>query len=96
MIDPLREAIRKEKVCKFYTNECVSVFTPVSIEPSPIYGHNHIVGINSDSQPQVIKLSQTQKISVLENKMKITEEMCELIGEQLEKIYEEEYNECSD
>ena len=74
----------------------VVVFVPVSIEPSPIYDHNYIVGLNSNNQPQSIRLSQTQKTSVLEDNIKITKETCELIGEHLEKIYEEEYNECSD
>ena len=96
MVNLIRDAIRREKVCKYYTNESVSVFVPVSIEPSPIYDHNYIVGINSNNQPQAIRLSQTQKTSVLEDNIKITKEMCELIGEHLDKIYEEEYNECSD
>ena len=96
LVDLIREAIPKGKVCKFYSNESVYVFTPVSIELSPIYDHNYIVGINSDNQPQAIRLSQTQKISVLDDKIRITTEKCELIEDHLDKIYEEEYNECLD
>jgi hypothetical protein len=92
----LREGIRKEKLCKFYTNEGVCIFAPVSIELSPIYDHNYVVGIDGDHQPQVIRLSETHKISILEDKIKITEEMCELISDHLDKIYEEEFDECSD
>ena len=63
---------------------------------SPVYDHNYIVGIDSDNQPRAIRLSKTHKISVLENKIEITEELCELINDHLYKIYDEEYNECLD
>lgn len=96
MIQPLREAIKKGKVCRFYTSDTGCVFAPISIEFSPVYDHNYIVGISSDNQPQAIRLSKTHKISVLENKIKITEELCELVNEHLNKIYDEEYAECSD
>lgn len=96
MIAPIREATRKGQLCKFYTGESVCAFVPVSIELSPIYDHNYIVGIDNDNHPRAIRLSETHKITVLENKMKITQEMCELIGDHLDEIYEEEYNECSD
>ena len=95
MINLLRDAIHEEKVCKFYANEGIFSFAPVSVELSPIYNHNYIIGINSDNQPQAIRLSKTQKIFVMEDKIKLTREMCELIGDYLDKIYEEEYNECS-
>lgn len=95
MISSLREFIRKGKVCKFYTTEEALNFAPVSIELSPIYDHNYIVGIDCNDRPKAIRLSQTHKISVLEDKMIITQKMCELIGEHLDKIYEEEYKECS-
>ena len=96
MISSIREAIRKESLCKFYTIEETFAFVPVSIELSPVYDHNYIVGIDSDNQPKAIRLAETHKISVLEDRTKITEEMCELINDHLDKIYEEEYNECSD
>lgn len=96
MITPIREAIRKGKLCKLYTSENVYSFVPVSIELSPIYDHNYIVGIDSDNNPQAIRLSETHKISILEDRIKITQEMCELISDHLDKIYEEEYNECLD
>ena len=95
-IYPLREAIQKKSVCKFYTDEQSFVFVPVSIETSPVYNHNYIVGIDSDNNPQAIRLSETHKISVLEDRIKITKEMCELISDNLDKMYEEEYNECLD
>lgn len=95
LISPIREAIQKGKVCKFYTSDNVCTFLPVSIESSPIYNHNYIVGIDSDNQPKAIRLSETHRISALEDRIKITEEMCELINDHLDKIYEEEYNECS-
>ena len=95
-IYPLREAIQKKIVCKFYTDEQNLAFVPVSIETSPVYGHNYIVGIDSDNNPKAIRLSETHKISVLEDSIKITKEMCELISDHLDEIYEEEYNECSD
>ena len=96
MIQPLREAIKKGKMCRFYTSDTSCVFAPISIEFSPVYDHNYIVGIDSDNQPRAIRLSKTHKISVLENKIKITEELCELINDHLYKIYDEEYNECLD
>ena len=96
MISPLREAIRKGKLCKFYTSEKAYDFVPVSIELSPIYDYNYIVGIDNDNKPQIIRLSQTHKISILESKITITEEMCNWINNYLDEIYEEEYNECLD
>ncbi len=96
MIAPLREAIQKGSLCKFYTSKNSIAFVPASIELSPVYSHNYIVGIDSDNHPVAIRLSETYKISALEDKIKITKEMYELISDHLDKIYEEEYNECSD
>ena len=96
MITSIREAIRKGLLCKFYTSEGTFTFVPVSIELSPVYDHNYIVGIDRDNQPKAISLAETHNISVLEEKIKITAEMCELISEYLDKIYEEEFDECSD
>ena len=96
MIDTLREAIQKGKACKFYTAEQSFVFVPVSIETSPVYNHNYIVGIDKDNHPQAIRLSETKKITVLEDKMKVSEEICEMLDDHLERIYEEEYKNCSD
>ncbi|MBO4979811.1 MAG: hypothetical protein J6D16_05330 [Clostridia bacterium] len=93
---PLREAIQKENVCKFYTDEQSFVFVPVSIETSPIYNHNYIVGIDENKNPQAIRLSKTKKITIFEERIKVSKEMCELISDHLDKIYEEEYNECLD
>lgn len=95
MIPALREAIKKGNVCKFYTNEQSYVFAPVSIETSPIYDHNYVVGIGKEEQPQAVRLCEVQKISVTENKLKATEAMCELICAHLSEIYEEEGNKCS-
>ena len=96
MISSIREAIRKGTVCKFYTSEKAFTFAPVSIELSPVYDHNYIVGIDSESQPKAIRLSEIRKISVSKDKIQVTEEMCELISNHLDRIYEEEYNECLD
>lgn len=96
MIDTLREAIQKGKACKFYTDMQTFIFVPVSIEPSYIYNHNYIVGIDKDNNPQAIRLSKTKRITLLNDKLKISEKMCELIECHLDKIYEEEYNECLD
>ena len=95
MINDIREVIFKKKLCKFYTDEQIVVFVPVSVETSPLYNHNYVVGIDRDNQAQAIRLSEIRKISVTDKKIKVTEEMCELIGDYLDKIYEEEYNECS-
>ena len=95
MINDIREAICKQKLCKFYINEQTFSFVPVSIETSPIYNHNYIIGIDYNNQAQAVRLSEIRKISVTDKKIKVTEEMCELIGDHLDKIYEEEYNECS-
>lgn len=94
MIAPIREAIQRGKLCKFYTTDNICTFVPLSIELSPIYDCNYIVGIDTNNEPQAIRLSKTHKISVLESKIKITEKMCELISDHLDKIYEEEYSEC--
>jgi hypothetical protein len=96
MINDIREAICKQKLCKFYINEQTFSFVPVSIETSPIYNHNYIIGIDYNNQAQAVRLSEIRKIYVADNKIKITKEMCELIGDHLDQIYEEEYNECSD
>lgn len=96
MISVVREAIRKGRACKLYTTDESFTFVPVSIELSPVYDHNYIVGIDSNDQPQAVRLSQVYKISVLDNKIRITAEMCESISTHLDKIYEEEFSECSD
>ena len=95
IINDIKETIRKHKCCKFYTDENTFVFVPISIESSPLYNHNYIVGIDDNNQAQAVKLSEIRKISVEDNKIKITKEMCELVSDYLDKIYEEEYNECS-
>ena len=95
MISPLRDAIQEEKVCKFYTNENTINFVPISIETSPIHNHNFIIGIDINNKPHAIRLSTLQKLSISDNKVKITEEMCELINGHLEKLYEEELKKCS-
>ena len=96
IINHIKSAIEKQKLCKFYTDDQTFMFVPVSIETSPLYNHNYIVGIDYDNQAKAIKLSKIRKISVTNNKLKITKEMCELISDYIESIYEEEYNECSD
>lgn len=96
IINDIREAICKRKLCKFYIDEQTAVFVPVSVETSPVYNHNFVVGIDSDGQTHAVRLSEIRKISVTSNKLKITKEICELISDYLDKIYEEEYNECSD
>ena len=95
IISDIREAIFKQKLCKFYTDEQIVVFVPVSVETSPPYNHNYVVGIDRDNQAQAIRLSEIRKICVTDNKIKITNEMCVLINDYIESIYEEEYNECS-
>ena len=95
MINYIKEAIEKQRLCKFYTDEQIFIFVPVSIETSPLYNHNYIIGIDCNNQAQVIRLSEIRKTSVTDNRIKITKEMCELISDYLDKIYEEEYNECS-
>lgn len=93
---PLRDVARKGKICKFYTCESAYAFVPISIEISPIYNYNYIVGIDYDKQPQAIRLSEVQRISVLEDVIKITEDVCKLVYDHLDKIYDEEYYECLD
>lgn len=95
MINDIKEAILRQKFSKFYTDEQTVVFAPVSIETSPLYDHNYIIGIDCNGQPQAIRLSDVRKLSVTNSKTKITKEMCELINDHLDKIYEGEYNECS-
>lgn len=95
MIGTIRESIKKKKICKFYLGENRFTFVPVSVELSPVYNYNYVVGIDKDNKSQAIRLSEIQKITVLENRIKVSEEMCELISEHLDKIYEEEYRECS-
>lgn len=90
LIESIREAIPKGYVCKFYTDEQVFAFVPVSVETSPISTFNYIIGIDKDSNPQAIRLSETRKITVLEDMISVSEEMCELLTDHLDKIYEEE------
>ena len=94
MILPLRKAIKNSLICRFYINGRHTAFVPVSIESSPIYDHNYVVGIGGDKEPYAIRLSEIQKITVLEEKIKVTEEMCDLIHDCLEEIYGEECREC--
>ena len=96
IVDTLREAIHRERICKFYTDEQSYVFVPVSIETSPVYDHNYIVGIDEDKKPHAIRLSETKRVTIFEERIKISKEMCESINDHLDKIYEEEFNECSD
>ena len=95
-ISILREAIRKKMICRFYTDEQTFVFVPVSIETSPVYGQNYVVGIDGDGHPQAVRLYEMQRVSVTENRIQVTETMCRLINDHLDTIYEEELNECSD
>ena len=90
----LREAINKRRICKFYTGEGSFEFVPVSIEPSPIYSHNYIVGVDIQGQPKIVRLSETKKITMQKQILTVTEEMCELMCDTLDAIYEEESNEC--
>lgn len=92
----LRRAIEKSYVSKFYADGGACSFVPVVVETSPVYGHNYIVGITKDNQPEAIRLSKIQKISITEERFKVTAEMCELINCHLDKMYEEEWKECSD
>ena len=92
----VREGITKSIFCKFLCDGKYDIFVPVSIETSPIYGHNYIVGITSEIQPISIRLRDLQKTIILDDRIKITEEICDLITEHLDKLYEEEYSECSD
>lgn len=92
----IREAIIKNKMCRFYSDGKCDVFVPVSIEASPVFEYNYIVGITNEYIPMAIRLSEVYKIVMLEEKMTITEKMCMLINEHLENIYEEESAECSD
>ena len=93
-LKPLREAILKNHVCRIYHHNERSTFIPVSVETSPIYDHNFIVGITSELQPIAIRLCDFQKITVLEERITVTQEMCDLIEEYLHKIYSEEHKEC--
>ena len=96
IINYIKEAIEKQKLCKFYADEQTFMFVPVSVETSPLYNHNYIIGIDYNNQAQAVRLSEIRKIYATDNKIKITKEMCELISDYIENIYEEEYNECSD
>lgn len=96
MVDPLRDAMRKGNIVKFYTDDAVFVFAPVFIEASPIYGHNYIVGIDSTLQPQIVRLSEVKKALIQQERIHITEEMCDSVYTCLENKYEEESIECSD
>ena len=95
-IEKIRAAITKNNVCKFYYDGRSDLFVPVSIEVSPIYEYNYVVGITNELKPIVLRLSTIQKIVILDEKIRITEKMCDLIDKYLDDIYEEEYQECSD
>jgi hypothetical protein len=95
-IKNIREAIIKSNLCKFYNNGNCDIFVPVSIETSPVYDHNYIVGITNNIEAIAIRLRDLQDTVLLNDKIKITEEMSNSIYECLDIIYEEEYKECSD
>lgn len=92
----IRESLMKNQLCKMYCGERAEVFVPVSVEVSPVYDHNYVVGITKELQPIAVRLRDVQKASALEGKIKITSEMCDLITERLDQIYTEEYQKCSD
>ncbi len=92
----IRSAINRQQLCRFYSSAACDVFVPVSIETSPVSDCNYIVGITTDMQPIAIKLSSLQKIVLTPGKIIITNEMCALIYDFMEKIYQKEYAECLD
>ena len=71
IINDIREAISKQRLCKFYADEQTLAFFPVSVETSPIYNHNIVVGIDSNDQAQSIRLSEIRKVSVTDNKRNV-------------------------
>lgn len=92
----LRTAMNKSCFCNIYTNDSYICLLPISIEPSPIYDHNYIVGITRDLQPAAIRLCSVIKATPLDDKLKVTEQMCDSVWDFLEKIYDEEFEECSE
>lgn len=93
LMETLREAINKEKACKIYTNNRIFTFVPISLEISPIYGHNFIIGIDSAKQPFAVRLCQVQKIVFADYSMAITEEESNSVFDYVQTIYEGEYAE---
>lgn len=90
----IRNCIPKGQICKFYTQSDSSVFVPVSIETSPIFNHNYVVGIDKDKNPIAIRLCNIHNLTILNESIKITDDMCKDITEYLDNIYEKEYSEC--
>lgn len=89
----LREAITKEKACKIYTNDQTFTFVPISLEISPVYGHNFIIGIDSTKQPFAVRLCQVQNIVFADYSLTVTEEESNSVFEYVQTIYEGEYAE---
>jgi len=96
----LKKAISKNQICTVYHTEGQDVFVPVSIESSPIFDYNYIVGITREMQPVAIRLLHLQNIVVDESRVKrdglikVTDEMCDIIHEHLKSNYDEEYRKC--
>lgn len=95
-LDIVKKAIPKNKICHFYSKERCNSFVPISIDPSPVFDHNYIVGITSNCEPIAILLHDLQHVVETEEKIKITSELCNLANDHLDTIFEKEYDECLD
>ena len=95
LVKILRSAMNKSCFCNIYTNDSYICLLPISIEPSPIYDYNYIVGITRDLQPAAIRLCSAIKAIPLDDKHKITEQICDSVLDFLNEIYDEELKKCS-
>lgn len=92
----LKEAMSKNKLCELLLDGQYCTLVPVSIETSPVIGCNYIVGVSTDLQPIAVRIHDLKKATILDKKIKITDALCDKINDHLDRIYEEEYAECSD
>ena len=89
-------ASAKRHLCKVYCVDSLEEFVPVSVEASPIYDHNFLVGITKDEEPIAIRLLDVKRVTITKDVLEITEAMTDRLSEHLGMIYDKEYEECSE
>lgn len=75
MTNQIKDAIINQNVCIFYLDQEVRVFAPFYLDIDRFENYVYVLGSNKSGQPEVIRLTDIKKVSVLEEQMDVTEEM---------------------
>ena len=90
------DAIQRQNICKFYSSDSILSFVPVSIETTPILGHNYIIGVSRDGTPISVGLRSLKKVVATDEKKSISVEICDSLNDYLYDLYREEHEACLD